>query len=349
MIGIITVYKSNNCGSFWQAYCLQEAIKGLGKECCMVKYSPPLSLSPEWYEIIHTLAAIIKFRPHVAHQNIIKWKKFSDSRRQLLPRQLELENVDEVIIGSDTLWNVKDYYFKAMISYYTGNSLRDKKFSTFGTSAGQAEITDYESIAENFKALENAKRICVRDKHTRAIIECFTKQIAELVCDPTLLFTSDFYKNLLDHYRVPVVQEKYLLLYIFGELDLNTINIIKKFAETYNIKIVSLANIRKWADYNIAAGPMEFIKYFSKAEYVVTDTFHGTVFSTIFYRKFIAIQRNKLKVNEYLESIGLSDKICKECNDLPELLQKEIDYGCVQEIMKKEREKSFLILADMVE
>ena len=348
MIGIITVYKSNNCGSFWQAYCLQEAIKNLGKECCMVKYNPPLSLSPEWYEVIHIVAAIVKFRPHVAKQNIVKWRKFLSCRQKLFSKQLDLENVDEVIIGSDTLWNVKDYYFKAMIAYYTGNYFKDKKFSTFGTSVGQAEPCDYELIAENFKGLENAQRICVRDEHTKSIVEYFTKRNVEIVCDPTLLFTSDFYKNLLDKYNVSITLRKYLLLYIFEEIDVDTINMIKKFAKANNIKIVSLANIRNWADYNVTAGPMEFIKYFSEAEFVITDTFHGAVFSTIFSKKFIAVERNKRKVNEYLESIGLSSRICKSHNDVIDLLQKEIDYESVKEIMKSAREKSLSTLAEVV-
>ncbi len=337
----MTVYKSNNCGSFWQAYCLQEAVKRINPDCGMLIYKPSIRLSPQFYEVIHIGASLVKLRPKVAGLKISKWYKFYRCRKRMLTNMLSINRCDYVIIGSDTLWNVTDYYFKAMIAYYTGNDLSGKPFSVFGTSSGQAALTDLYEYKREFSNLNSAEHIFVRDENTAVSIRELINYQPGIVCDPTLLFDKSFYKRFVDksseHNRKT---NRYVLLYLFGDVDEKTKSAIIEFARNQKYQIVSIDKNFKWADKVVSGGPVDFVTLFADSAFVFTDTFHGTVFSTIFEKQFIVLSDKKTKINEYLSRIGLLNRVVNNHNSIHYILNSNIDYEYVNGLIDQMRTDS---------
>ena len=84
------------------------------------------------------------------------------------------------------------------------------------------------------------------------------------------------------------------------------------------------------------------LAYFQHADYIITDTFHGSVFSIKYGKKFATIIReaNVQKLTDLLERFSLCDRIVTKIQDLESVLKKEIDVASVQEKIEKEVEKS---------
>ena len=349
MIGIRTVYKSNNCGSFWQAYCLQEAIKEFHIDCAMIEYNPPVRLSPGFYEIKHIIVSFIKMRPKIARGLITKWKRFIRDRKRFFPKVITEKECDFIIIGSDTLWNVHDYYFNKMISYYTCNDIKTKPFSVFATSAGQASSDDLMRYNVYFKHLLDAKHIFVRDIQTSMALKRIIGIEPNIVCDPTLLFDRSFYFKLIDKNMHGFKSQKYILLYVFGDISKENTQQIIEVSNKLNCNIISLDKKIKWVDCVVPAGPIEFISYFSEADYVFTDTFHGTVFSTIFEKQFVVLDNKKTKIHNYLESLSLINRVVETENPVGEIVERSIDYSLVSSLINDFRQNSINKLGDVLE
>ena len=94
-----------------------------------------------------------------------------------------------------------------------------------------------------------------------------------------------------------------------------------------------------WCDLYIPASPMRMLDYFHYADYVVTDTFHGSIFSVINRKQFAVISRktNAAKLQSLLEDLSLSDRMICKMEDLEHVLTSEIAYEQVDEILEKER------------
>ena len=88
------------------------------------------------------------------------------------------------------------------------------------------------------------------------------------------------------------------------------------------------------------------LSYFNQAECVITNTFHGTVFSVIFNKKFITLDYNKVKINEFLEQISLNNHL--STNVESDLLYEKIDYTKVNSNLNKYRKNAEEFLESFV-
>lgn len=100
----------------------------------------------------------------------------------------------------------------------------------------------------------------------------------------------------------------------------------------------------------LAVGPSEFLYLLRNAEIILTDSFHATVFSILFHKKFITFSREGLNMNSRI--VSLADMIGKKncINKYGDLdCENGIDYTRVDEVLKKEREKSINFLKKALE
>jgi exopolysaccharide biosynthesis predicted pyruvyltransferase EpsI len=170
-----------------------------------------------------------------------------------------------------------------------------------------------------------------RDKHTKDIIDEVYGLDSKIVCDPTLLLHKEEY----DIMTRPVSIEKYLLLYYFNEMTDRQKEYVKSFAKKNKLKIVSFSFRKPWGDKILNASPYNFISFFKEAEYVLTDTFHGTAFSIIYGKKFAVYDEDKIKVKELLKEYHLVQHLFKHYEDLDKTLlmqNDEISNGTYDEI-----------------
>ncbi|MEL0584275.1 MAG: polysaccharide pyruvyl transferase family protein [Candidatus Thiodiazotropha sp. (ex. Lucinoma kazani)] len=131
------------------------------------------------------------------------------------------------------------------------------------------------------------------------------------------------------------------------------INSIKIYARSKGLKIISVGFYHEWCDYNLVLTPFELLSLFKNADSVVTDTFHGTIFSIISRKPFVSLLRyenkmgsNSNKLNFLLSQLGLETRIYNYTEDLDIQLNERIQYDKVDDCLEMLRETSMQYICD---
>ena len=167
--------------------------------------------------------------------------------------------------------------------------------------------------------MDDFQAISVREKVSVGLLEGIGVENAVHVCDPTLLLTKEEWSAVAE--PVKGIQEKYIFVYLLGK-DIEHRNSIEKLASKNSLKVVTIPHANdnyddvddNFGDYReMDASPENGIWLIKNAEYVITDSFHATVFSVIFSKKFLVakrywIQDINVRMTDFLETIGEQDK-----------------------------------------
>ena len=121
---------------------------------------------------------------------------------------------------------------------------------------------------------------------------------------------------------------------------------IYRYARSRKLKIVCIGGIQRCCDVFLNINAFEVLAYFRNAECVVTDTFHGTIFSVISHRRFVSIVRaegyeNSQKLRDLLARLDLKERIATSVSSIDDVLEKPIDFTPVDSIIENERRKSY--------
>lgn len=369
-VGIITYHFPYNCGAALQCLALQTKLEELGYEACVINYRPwyhqnrytPLK-NPIYYagkrfrdpakgffdRMKHAIDGFLrtvhswrtyrkvsvkdkKFRTFL-RENIKETKVY----RSLQKLQKDPPDCDIYISGSDQLWNCG----------LTGGTFDSAYFLNFGGDhVGRMTY----SVGANFNGLENPEEvlkelvrsldvISLRETKWLPAVESATegKIPIHVDVDPTLLLTAQRYEPFMT--PVPTEKEPYILTYTMtGEAQKQVYNGAKMLSEKLGMKVMDVCGDpnpwnKKVAD-NRLCGPGEFLSYIKNAEYVVTNSFHGTVFSILFQKKFITIPHAQTgnRVTELLDKLGISQRYQTVAAEAVAEITNEIDY---QEVMRK--------------
>ena len=193
----------------------------------------------------------------------------------------------------------------------------------------------------------------VRENTAKDILVEKNIKNVEQVLDPTFLLTKDEWKD-LSHKAKINEKEKYILIY-----QLHDNKEFDKYAKEFaKMKGMKLLRISPSIYHMIRSGKLiylpdqyEFLAYFENAEYILTDSFHATVFSIIFNKKFIdVLPKNKTgtRIESILEILSIDNRILKDYNKF-ELIDKNIDYEKVNKRIDEERFKSLELLRKAIE
>ena len=224
---------------------------------------------------------------------------------------------DSVVVGSDQLWLPSN----VMADYYTLNFVPDGVNKVaYATSFGIGEIpAKYEQAYARF--LSRINHLSARESSGKSIIKKIVGRDVPQVCDPALLLDA----NGWDEVATPrVVPEKYIFCYFMGD-NPDQRDFVKRIAKKTGCKIVALLHLdqfiasdESYADitpYDIT--PADFVSLVKYADYVCTDSFHGTVFSIIYSRNFFTFMRFKktaslstnTRIESLLNSFGLMNRL----------------------------------------
>ncbi|MFQ9345437.1 MAG: polysaccharide pyruvyl transferase family protein [Coprococcus sp.] len=123
---------------------------------------------------------------------------------------------------------------------------------------------------------------------------------------------------------------------------------IKKFCTKYDLEMVAIGAPQFWIKKFIVCTPFQCLKLFEEAEYVITDTFHGTIFSIRANVKFCTLIRksNENKLNSLLKTLRRADRRVNKLGDIERLYKEEIDYSETNNIIEIEREKTMKYLKE---
>ncbi len=326
-IGIITVYNSENCGSFLQAYALHRFLVENGYKAVFYKRG----IRGTTHDAIRVLSDTFKLMCRCKYKlcacRIQSYLSFSRAQK-LLPVISSLNNIDTVIIGSDTMWNFDDSYFWKMRSLYSGYDLYDKNTIAYAVSIANTKLETIKKDNLIVEGIKSLRCISVRDDATLAVVKEITKKIPEKVLDPTLIVDSRFYQDM----EASIPSGDYLLIYCFDKLSDKKKSAILSFAKKMNLLVVSFGSFLGWEDVYEPLNPMRFLSYFNKSKYIITDTFHGNIFSIIYRKNFVSFGLYKNKVKSLLESVGLVDRICTDERIIEDILK---NSPCYDEVYVK--------------
>ena len=255
---------------------------------------------------------------------------------------------DLAVIGSDEVFNAVLPSKWGFTTQLFGDIQNAKRVVTYAASCGSTSYDDVIrfNIANDINnAMSNIEHISVRDNNTSYFVESITRKTPQQHLDP--VFISDF-----DEYIPKIKSRKpYLLIYAYGNRiqDESEIAAIKKYAKTHGLDILSVGMQQRWCKNNIVANAFELLAYVKNAACIVTDTFHGSVFSIKYNKKFAVLIResNKNKLGDLLCKFDLESRSVNHCDDLCKILDQEIDKDSINRIIDLEKSKSYEYL-DMI-
>lgn len=343
-VGIITIYKSVNCGSYLQAYALAKALEKLEMEGKFIEYkfSDHVSAKPQMLKSIFKMLLKGDFKGiRLLLDRIASFKRSVEILDVIKPQ----ENIDCCIIGSDTLWDVSREIFYKNYSFFWGMDLKNTKVISYAPSVGFAKEKDIEKCSFIQEALQKMHAVGVRDNISKSLLQPYCDKEIQVLCDPTYLIERDDY----DAIALKTDLKDFLFIYYYGKMPADYKESIKRFAKEKNLKTIVFGNTNQWCDISLAYDPFLFLSLYAKADYIITNTFHGTVFATIYEKRFAVTKNDKPKIIDVLDMCGLSDKMADSAENIQEILSSDFDYNVVRSNILKERKKGFDYLTEVFE
>lgn len=303
-IGILTLYYGNhNFGGQLQAYALCKYLNHQKNvECEQITYEYKEKTIPS---IKSRLFSVYSYAFHLgAMIGLNKRKKAFEHFEQAIPHSIFVHSADKlaqlarkydyVFTGSDQVWN-PEYAGKV---FYLGEIPAEKRCA-YAASFGKDRVQEGLLTENVIEVLKNYRFISVREDSAVRILEQYGIANVNMVCDPTLLLEKQEWEDSITQVK-RITDDKYVFVYLLGNSK-NLRDDLKKELQNTNLKIVSIPHIhftyqkrdRGFADIEVYdAGPLEFLKLINDAEMVVTDSFHCTLFSILFQKKFWTLSRN---------------------------------------------------------
>ncbi len=327
-IGIVTKI-GKNYGAVLQAYALKKKLCDMGHEAHIIKYTPEFSrksyaLCKYSWSLGGTLANL-KFMLHFKEYKK-STERFYEFRNDFYDFLGGYNTDDEIeanppkcdiyITGSDQVWNPPLAFDRSFYCMFA-DRYPDSKRAAYAASIGLAKIP--EQYSPEFKErVQRFDYISVREKKAVSILNEMGIE-AKIAPDPTLLHSKEDWHPVAVK---PEIEEPYILCY-FVSYPSGIEKVVEQFKRKYGLKVVNLMTAEASAgigDIKIRdAGPREFLGLFEHASYVITSSFHGTVFSLINKKPFVVTlyKNTSSRVTELLENFELSDRIITpDCTDI---------------------------------
>ncbi|MDD4369865.1 MAG: polysaccharide pyruvyl transferase family protein [Anaerostipes sp.] len=372
-IGILTFHNAHNYGAVLQCWSLQTYLEKEGHEVVIINYRQPsidASYALSKYKIkkkfgSYKLDKIYnafskKYQMYCARKEEPEKAKQHDKFEDFINHKLHVTNVyydyeelklnppkcDAYIAGSDQIWNpdlTGDLNETYLLQFGKKETLR----ISYAASLGKTEIIDSHQMYFA-GALRNFDAVSVREKAAKTILQDLTAREIVEVADPTFLLEKKDFESLM----IPA-KEKSKYIYVHNVhisiIDERLNAIAEELSRRLDIPV-----IHNKAHYEIEnqkgvfqGGVEEYLGMIHNAEYVVTNSFHTTVFSLIFHKEFITVphRTNPERMRHLLSKLGLEAHLIDQIKQIPENLKElEITYDKVDEEKKQMKQDSIAFL-----
>lgn len=333
-IGIVTVYKSHNCGSFLQAYALKKTLIGMKHDVYFVPY---YMFANSFLDVsFQCFKSLLKHRFRLVRFLLFRYIVFRQAICKNFQRCSLKMNCDVFVFGSDTLWNFADPFFFQRKKFFLGLWTKKRKVA-FSVSVGSSRYSDFlqDDCIEN--GLKNFSCISVRDDFSFDFVKKLSKRedVIETI-DPTMLLRPEDYSF---GKKIPF-KKRFIFIYHFGNISKDLANELKTYASSKGIRIVNMGSPNKFADENVVNDPFRFVQYIEQADCVLTNTFHGCIFSILFNKRFVTDGFSKKKIETLLAKFGLVDRALYSDKDFMKKIDMSIDYDVVNKHIEGYRKKS---------
>ncbi|MFI3296363.1 MAG: polysaccharide pyruvyl transferase family protein [bacterium] len=366
-IGIVTIPPRNNYGCVMQAYALQRVLREMGHEAYIIMTEKPrFKLNPYLTPLIYLKRAFKKYV--LCNKKSVVFLDTKFKRDYKLTRQHYVNFVDDnipqyhckkyqdiahnefdaFVVGSDQVWRIK-HFDNIQNTYLDFAKGWDIKRYAYAASFGTSDLNEYTSneVAECSSLIKMFDAVSVREDVGVDICRDYFDKDAKHVLDPTMLYDQEDYEKLIEN---EPQQSGKLVSYILDTTEQKesiTSNICDKLnlvchkarAEKYFYYGLLVDNL----DDYVRTSPYKWLSAFRDAEFVVTDSFHGTVFSIIFNKPFVVMENvysGNARVSSLLKIFGLEDRLINNSSELNEAHFVPIDYERVNKIKKEWQQRS---------
>ncbi len=308
----ITLHDTDNCGSSLQAYALQHFLLSNNIENEIIDYVPSY-VKNNGTKLKTLIRKIVFFK-----DSYVREKKFKAFKKEFLRiSNSHYKSYDELlndypkgdlyITGSDQLWN--SMYGCGNDPAYYLNFAEGKNKIAYAVSFGRERIPQ-ENLDIAKKYIKDFNWISVREKSSKGQVKKVYNGEIDYVCDPVLLNDKAEYDSIITK---KMFSFKYILVYMAQIPNQEYMNkIIEKVKKRVNAKIVLIGSYRNRCNCDIQmrdVAPGDFLSLIANAEYIISNSFHATMFSLIYNKQFVSILPNKngARIKEILDLAELNN------------------------------------------
>ncbi len=334
MYGILTYHDGYNFGTFLQVYSLQQKIKQLGYECCVINYKSLKFFIREYRALLYTR------RPPVLFGNIRKALAFKREHRRLnltarfmRPNLLDDLKLAGIVYGSDEIWNYENPAIGGYDSIYFGDHFSTGRRIAYAPSFGSLSL-DSQILPGIRTLLGQFDHISVREIHSQKLVQKITGKLPPLVVDPTLLHDLRGEEYVCRH-------TDFIMVYTTG-FPGNVQQELVQFARRRGLKLISVGYRQTFCDISeIALGPFDYLGYIKSADYVVTSMFHGVMLSLV-YRKRLAVVVDPYRTNKLstvMDTFKVRERLYRP-GQLAAILDTDPDFAAIDQALSEGRDSS---------
>ena len=283
-IGVLTFHRCINYGSYWQARCLVEGLRGMGHDAVLLDHASA------WVDLVEWRCAMQPLLPRRSSRADIrlyarKARAFRAAIAALpLSAPFPLESpaamppVDAVVVGSDEVWNLAHPWYGGWPLFF-GEGVPAPTLTSYAASFGNYDA-DAGLTEQRAAQLGRFAAISVRDENSRRLIIGALGREPVMVLDPCLQFPPAIA-------AADASGADFALVYGHGFPDWFAEQ-ARRWARSRGLRLVSLGYRNDWADeQRLDAGPLEFVEAMGQASAVLTNFFHGCVFALLNGKPFV--------------------------------------------------------------
>ena len=350
-IAIITIHVGQNFGSNLQTIATSEIIKGLGYHPLIVNYIPRrVARKYYWLDAFKNPLKLCwrVINAPLFYRNLHIYEKYQEKYCDLTEPIYDEDDfarscpkADIFMTGSDQVWNSNHNQGFNNRYFWDGLSKESRKIA-YASSFGTDNLPDdeYEMVK---RYLEGYRSISVRELSAKTIVESMGLK-AEHLLDPTFMLDKSEWVRFMSP---RIVNEPYLLVYVpYNIVDKGALyKTARTIASNQGLKVVTFSwNYRNdnYADRTIKfANPGDFLSLMYYADYVITNSFHGTAFSINLNKQFSVYMPSGFgtRITSILSLCKLEDRLIKNQEDVEHNCNM-IDYSETNDILVKERYKA---------
>lgn len=357
---ILTLPLHTNYGGILQCYALQSVLQGMGN-CVRILSRPryrrlfyimkPLAICKRFFRhfVLREDISILKAPHEIVSEKIDLFiDRYINKYIRRVWNNKIAEDFDAVVVGSDQIWRLK--YFNdieyAFLSFLEGS---DIKRIAYAASFGVDSLDYNESQLENCaRLLKQFDTVSVRENSGIRICKDYFKVDAVQMLDPTLLLTADDYRKLIEK-AVTLPCKGNLLVYLLDatEEKRNIVDVLAHDKGLTPFYINDNVSISKSLKPQPKISVEQWLHSFDNADFVLTDSFHGCIFSIIFKKQFIAIANENRGLGRFLslfDLFSLNNRLIFSYSDYRKkqsVLEEKIDYNKIDEILVKQRIRAY--------
>lgn len=376
-VALCVRYDCNNYGSMLQIFATQQSLKAIGYEIELLRYDKNI-LTPSFAiknlpRLLNTdfvrgkIARINKKIKKRRHQEVfsgdsLRRSRFAEFREKYIGPYspvykgydaicVAANMYDAVMVGSDQLWapaGLESNYYNLL---FVPDNI--KKIS-YATSFGVSTIPRSQ-IKKTAAYLNRIDFLSVREISGAKIVKELTGRDVVVAADPTLMLTREEWCELFPPKEL--YTEKYIFAYFLGDNQEHR-NLVNELKKLTGYKIICCPHLDSFREADCGFGdvqrydtdPEDFLNLIRGAEYICTDSFHGSIFSILNHKHFVTFNRFKSndrlsknsRIDSLFEKLGLEDRRNRAttAKDLLDQLNASINYTEVESRLEEVRKET---------